>query len=275
VTLVPASQARRIARRSSSTSPPHTPCEPMPNACRSESSRQSGRTGQRAQTAMACAAWSRALATSQVMGNQASGSTRELAHRASRYTRPANSRSVRSCGSRRTRRGLEAISPGCTSCPSASFIAPSSPRPRRPRIPSPVSRGSRPGRTGRWPRSGAPRIVPSNSLTNGPDATNRQKCLSIFRTSANAASDSTSPSPPPPPSQNRRRPGPSPKRHGPLTHVRVWLLILTVSSGSRFEAAALHGSGLSACAPQPADSCSAGGPLPVRGRGGQHAAQLT
>jgi hypothetical protein len=168
VTLVPASQARRIARRSSSTSPPHTPCEPMPNACRSESSRQSGRTGQRAQTAMACAAWSRALATSQVMGNQASGSTRELAHRASRYTRPTSSRSVRSCGSRRTRRGLEAISPGCTSCLSASFIAPSSPRPRRPRIPSPVSRGSRPGRTGPWPRSGAPRTVPSNSLTNGP-----------------------------------------------------------------------------------------------------------
>jgi hypothetical protein len=155
VTLVPASQARRIARRSSSTSPPHTPCEPMPNACRSESSRQSGRTGQRAQTAMACAAWSRALATSQVTGNQASGSTRELAHRASRYTRPASSRSVRSCGSRRTRRGLEAISPGCASCPSARFIAPSSPRPRRPRIPSPVSRGSRPGRTGRWPQSGA------------------------------------------------------------------------------------------------------------------------
>jgi hypothetical protein len=164
VTLVPASQARRIARRSSSTSPPHTPCEPAPNACRSESSRQSGRTGQRAQTAMACAAWSRTLATSQVMGNQASGSTRELAHRASRYTRPASSRSVRSRGSGRARRGLEAISPGCTSCPSASFIPPSSPRLRRPRIPSPVSRGSRPGRTGRWPRSGAPRTVPANSF---------------------------------------------------------------------------------------------------------------
>jgi hypothetical protein len=135
VTLVPASQARRIARRSSSTSPPHTPCEPTPNACRSESSRQSGRTGQRAQTAMACADWSRALATSQVMGNQASGSTWELAHRASRYTRPASSRSVRSCGSGRTRRGLEAVSPGCTSCPSASFIAPSSPLLRRPASP--------------------------------------------------------------------------------------------------------------------------------------------
>ena len=51
MTLVPASHRRRTARRSSSTSPPHTPCAPMPNACRSESSRQSGRTGQRAQTA--------------------------------------------------------------------------------------------------------------------------------------------------------------------------------------------------------------------------------
>jgi len=36
----------------------------MPNADRSESSRQSGRTEQQAQTAMAWAAWSRALATS-------------------------------------------------------------------------------------------------------------------------------------------------------------------------------------------------------------------
>jgi anti-sigma B factor antagonist len=79
VTPVPASHRRRIARRSSSTSPPHTPCAPMPNACRSESSRQSGRTGQRTQTAMACAAWSRALATSRVTGNQSSGSTREPA----------------------------------------------------------------------------------------------------------------------------------------------------------------------------------------------------
>ncbi len=68
MTRVPASHRRRTARRSSSTSPPHTPCAPTPNACRSESSRQSGRTGQRAQTAMACAAWSRALATSRVMG---------------------------------------------------------------------------------------------------------------------------------------------------------------------------------------------------------------
>ena len=34
---------------------------------------------------MACAAWSRALATSRVTGNQSSGSTREPAHRASRY----------------------------------------------------------------------------------------------------------------------------------------------------------------------------------------------
>jgi hypothetical protein len=68
VTLVPASHRRRIVRRPSSTSPPHTPCAPMPNPCRSESSRQSGRTGQRAQTAMASAAWSRALATSRVMG---------------------------------------------------------------------------------------------------------------------------------------------------------------------------------------------------------------
>jgi anti-anti-sigma factor len=44
VTLVPASQGRRIARRSASTSPPHTPYAPTPNACRSDSSRQSGRT---------------------------------------------------------------------------------------------------------------------------------------------------------------------------------------------------------------------------------------
>jgi hypothetical protein len=68
VTLVPASHRRRTARRSSSTSPPHTPCAPMSNACRSESPRQSGRTGQRTQTAMACVAWSRALATFRVMG---------------------------------------------------------------------------------------------------------------------------------------------------------------------------------------------------------------
>jgi hypothetical protein len=168
VTLVPASQAPRIAHRSSSTRPPHTPCEPMPNARRSESSRQSGRTGQRAQTAMACAAWSRALATSQVMGNQASGSTRELAHRASRYTRPASSRSVRSCGSRRTRRGLEAISPGCTSCPSASFIAPSSPRPRRPA--SPVRLVEEAVRDARGAGHGAEHHVPFRPilLTNGP-----------------------------------------------------------------------------------------------------------
>jgi hypothetical protein len=118
VTLVPASQARRIARRSSSTSPPHTPCEPMP-----------------AQTAMACAAWSRALATPHFMGNQASGSTRELATApAGTRGRPVHGRSGQG-GSRRTRRGLEAISPGCTSCPSASFIARSSPRPRRPHLP--------------------------------------------------------------------------------------------------------------------------------------------
>jgi hypothetical protein len=119
------------------TSPPHTPCEPMP-----------------AQTAMACAAWSRALATSQVMGTG-------TGHPASRYTRPAGSRSVRSCGSRRTRRAARprGHQPGCTSCPSASFIAPSSPRPRRPRILSPVSRGSRPGRTGRWPRQGQGRVL--------------------------------------------------------------------------------------------------------------------
>jgi hypothetical protein len=122
VTLVPASQGRRIARRSSSTSPPHTPYAPMPNACRIDSSRQSGRTGQRAQTAMACAASFRALATPRATGNQSSGSTAEPAHRASRYTRPASSPSVTSCGSRRTRRGLEAISTGCTSCPSASFV---------------------------------------------------------------------------------------------------------------------------------------------------------
>ena len=109
MTRVPASHGRRIARRSSSTSPPHIPCEPTPNACRSESSGQSGRTGQRAQTAMACAAWSRALAVPG-SGNQSSGSTREPAHRASRYTRSASSPSVRSCGSRRTRRGLETIS---------------------------------------------------------------------------------------------------------------------------------------------------------------------
>ena len=88
MTLVPASHRRRTARRSSSTSPPHTPCAPTPNACRSESSRQSGRTGQRAQTAMACAAWSRALATSRVTGNQSSGSTREPAHRAGTPGRP-------------------------------------------------------------------------------------------------------------------------------------------------------------------------------------------
>jgi hypothetical protein len=110
VTLVPASHRRRTARRSSSTSPPHTPYAPTPNACRSDSSRQSGRTGQRAQTAMAYAAWSRALATSRATGNQSSGSTREPAHRASRYTRPASSPSARSCGSRRTRCGLETTS---------------------------------------------------------------------------------------------------------------------------------------------------------------------
>ena len=88
VTLAPVSHRRRTARRSSSTSPPHTPCAPIPNACRIDSSRQSGRTGQRAQTAMACAAWSRALATPRASGNQSSGSTREPAHRASWYTRP-------------------------------------------------------------------------------------------------------------------------------------------------------------------------------------------
>jgi hypothetical protein len=139
VTLVPASHRRRTARRSSSTSPPHTPYAPTPNACRSDSSRQSGRTGQRAQTAMACAAWSRALATSRATGNQSSGSTREPAHRASRYTRPASSPSARSCGSRRTRCGLETTSTRLHLLPSGSFVAPSSPRRRRPRIPSPVS----------------------------------------------------------------------------------------------------------------------------------------
>jgi hypothetical protein len=76
VTLVPASHRRRIVRRSSSTSPPRTPCAPMPNACRSESSRQSGRTGQRAQTAMASAAWSPGLGHIPGNGNQSSGSRR-------------------------------------------------------------------------------------------------------------------------------------------------------------------------------------------------------
>ena len=139
MTRVPASHRRRTARRSSSTSPPHTPCAPTPNACRSESSRQSGRTGQRAQTAMACAAWSRALATSRVTGNQSSGSTREPAHRASRYTRPASSPSVRSRGSRRTWRGLETISTWLHLLPSGQLVAPSSPSRQRLRIPSPVS----------------------------------------------------------------------------------------------------------------------------------------
>jgi hypothetical protein len=138
VTRVPDSHRRRTDRRSSSTSPPHTPCAPTPNACRSESSRQSGRTGQRAQTAMACAAWSRAMATSRVTGNQSSGSTREPAHRASRYTRPASSRSVRSCGSHRTRRGLETTT-WLHLLPSGQLVTPSSPWRRRPRIPSPVS----------------------------------------------------------------------------------------------------------------------------------------
>ena len=90
MTLAPASQRRRIARRSSSTSPPHTPCAPTPDACRMDISRHSGRTGQLVQTATACAAWSRALATPPASGNQSSGSTREPAHRASWYTRPAS-----------------------------------------------------------------------------------------------------------------------------------------------------------------------------------------
>ena len=146
MTRVPASHRRRSARRSSSTSPPHTPCAPTPNACRSESSRQSGRTGQRAQTAMACAAWSLALATSRVTGNQSSGSTREPAHRASRYTRPASSPSVRSCGSRRTWHGFETISTWLHLLPSGCPPAALRPARRsivsgrqRLRIPSPVS----------------------------------------------------------------------------------------------------------------------------------------
>ena len=88
---------------------------------------------------MACAAWSRALATSRVTGNQSSGSKREPAHPASRYTRPASSPSVRSCGSRRTWRGLETTSARLRLLSSGQLVAPSSPRRRRPRIPSPVS----------------------------------------------------------------------------------------------------------------------------------------
>ena len=139
VTLAPVSHRRRTARRSSSTSPPHTPCAPIPNACRIDSSRQSGRTGQQAQTAMACAAWSRALATPRASGNQSSGSTREPAHPASWYTRPASSPSVRLCGSRRTWLSLETISTRLHLLPSGQLVPPSSSGRQRLRIPSPVS----------------------------------------------------------------------------------------------------------------------------------------
>jgi len=131
VTLVPASQARRIC-------PSFLLDQPAPHSVRADASADGD--GVRRLVP--------GLGHVPGHGEPGVGIDTGTGHRASRYTRPASSRSVRSCGSRRTRRGLEAISPGCTSCPSASFIARSSPRPRRPHLPSPVSRGSRPGRRG-------------------------------------------------------------------------------------------------------------------------------
>jgi len=116
VTLAPASQLRRSDRRSCPTSPgrPAFRERRYRRRGRSESSRQSGLTGHAAQAAMMPAAWSRALCTFSAIGNHSSGSTRGLAHRACRYTRPASSLSVRSPGAQWPRR-CAIISTGCTS----------------------------------------------------------------------------------------------------------------------------------------------------------------
>ena len=88
----------------------------MPKECRSESSRQSARTGHPAQIAMARAACSRARPTSAVSGNHSSGSRHEVAHRACRYTRPNSSRSFGSPDRYRTGRSETVTATGCTSC---------------------------------------------------------------------------------------------------------------------------------------------------------------
>ena len=145
MTLAPASQLRRSDRRSCPTSPgrPAFRERRYRRRGRSESSRQSGLTGHAAQAAMMPAAWSRALCTFSAIGNHSSGSTRGLAHRACRYTRPASSLSVRSPGAQWPRR-CAIISTGCTSYHAAVFRFPacasSSSRCRRGRIPRPVSR---------------------------------------------------------------------------------------------------------------------------------------
>ena len=87
----------------------------MPKECRSESSRQSARTGHPAQIAMARAACSRARPTSAVSGNHSSGSRHEVAHRACRYTRPNSSRSFGSPDRHCTGRGETVVTTGCTS----------------------------------------------------------------------------------------------------------------------------------------------------------------
>jgi hypothetical protein len=89
--------------------------------CRSESSRQSARTGHPAQIAMARVACSRARLTSAVSGNHSSGSRHEVAHHACRYTRPNSSRSFGSPDRHCTGRGETVATTGCTSSRSSPF----------------------------------------------------------------------------------------------------------------------------------------------------------
>jgi hypothetical protein len=191
VTLAPASQLRRSDRRSCPTSPgrPAFREHRYRRRGRSESSRQSGLTGHAAQAAMMPAAWSRALCTFSAIGNHSSGSTRGLAHRACRYTRPASSLSVRSPGAQ-CPRGCAIISTGCTSYHAAVFRFPacasSSSRCRRGRIPRPVSRSGllQAGPRGRGSEGPPYRPWPDGQLAQPDDHSASKHQMDPTRTAA-------------------------------------------------------------------------------------------